>query len=196
KTANAKAYEMLSNLVGLCELARATGDRSFVQPVLNAWQDIVSKRLYITGSASQGEHFHGDYDLPNQTGAHVAETCVTVTWIQLNLQLLRLTGDAKFANELEKTIYNHLAAAQNPRGDDWCYFTPLAGKKPYDSGITCCHSSGPRGMALAPMEAYLKEQTDGSDVLLVSTFETSSVTAELGGTEVRVEQRSHFPFEG
>jgi DUF1680 family protein len=196
KTANAKAYEMLSNLVGLCELARATGERPLLQPVLNAWQDIVSKRLYLTGSASQGEHFHGDYDLPNRTGANVAETCVTVTWMQLNLQLLRLTGEAKFANELEKTIYNHLAAAQNPRGDDWCYFTPLDGAKRYDSGITCCHSSGPRGMALAPLEAYLKGHSDGAEALLVSTFETSSATVTLGGEEVKVEQQSRFPFEG
>jgi DUF1680 family protein len=196
KTANAKAYEMLSNLVGLCELARATGERDLLEPVLNAWQDIVSKRLYITGSASQGEHFHADYDLPNQRQADVAETCVTTTWIQLNLQLLRLTGDAKFANELEKTIYNHLAAAQNPRGDDWCYFTPLDGTKPYDSGITCCHSSGPRGMALAPLEAYLKEKIHGTDALLVSTYETSSATMLLGGEEVKVEQHSNFPFSG
>lgn len=196
KTANGKAYEMLSNLVGLCELARATGDHHLLEPVLNAWQDVVSKRLYITGSASQGEHFRGDYDLPNQTGAHVAETCVTTTWIQLNLQLLRLTGDAKFANELEKTFYNHLAAAQNPRGDDWCYFTALEGKKPYTSGINCCHSSGPRGMALAPFEAYLKQNIGDADAMLVSTFETSSATLELGGKEVRVEQRSKFPFAG
>jgi DUF1680 family protein len=196
KTANAKAYEMLSNLVGLCELARATGERGLLEPVLNAWQDIVSKRLYITGSASQGEHFHADYDLPNQSDAHVAETCVTTTWIQLNLQLLRLTGEAKFANELEKTIYNHLAAAQNPRGDDWCYFTPLDGTKPYDSGITCCHSSGPRGMALAPFVTYLKENIHGTDAMLVSTYETSSATLLLGGKEVKVEQRSNFPFSG
>ena len=198
KTANGKAYEMLSNLVGLCELARATGDRSLLEPVLNAWQDIVGKRLYITGSASQGEHFHGDFDLPNQSGAHVAETCVTTTWIQLNLQLLRLTGDAQFANELEKTLYNHLAAAQNPRGDDWCYFTPLEGKKPYDAGITCCHSSGPRGMALAPLEAYLKGKIDGTEALLVSTFESSSVTAGTrwngseSGTAEQVSFRRRF----
>ena len=67
KTANGKAYEMLSNLVGLCELARATGDRELLEPVLNAWQDIVAKRLYLTGSASQGEHFRGDHELPNDT---------------------------------------------------------------------------------------------------------------------------------
>ena len=131
KTANGKAYEMLSNLVGLCELARATGDRSLLEPVLNAWNDIVENRLYITGSASAGEHFRDDHVLPNHVGAHIGETCVTTTWIQLNLQLLRLTGDAKFGDELERTFYNHLAAAQHPRGDDWCYFTALEGKKPY-----------------------------------------------------------------
>jgi len=117
KTANGKAYEMLSNLVGLCELARVTGERKYVEAAIRAWEDIVSKRLYITGSASQGEHFRGDFELPNGESAHVAETCVTVTWIQLNLQLLRLTGEARYANELERTIYNHLSAEVRIKND-------------------------------------------------------------------------------
>ena len=66
KTANGKAYEMLSNLVGLCELARATGDRGLLVPVQNAWSDIVENRLYLTGSASAGEVFRDDHVLPNQ----------------------------------------------------------------------------------------------------------------------------------
>jgi DUF1680 family protein len=189
KTADAKAYEMLSNLVGLCELARATGERQFLEPVLNAWQDIEGKRLYLTGGASAGEIFQPDYVLPNQTA-------VTVTWMQLNLQLLRLTGEAKFANELEKSMYNHLAAAQNPRGDDWCYYTPLEGTKPYDSGITCCHSSGPRGMAMAPQTAYLKTQSGGADALVICTFETSQASVDLGGALVTVQEQSEFPRRG
>lgn len=196
RTANAKAYEMLSNLVGLCELARATGDRALLAPVLNAWQDIAAKRLYLTGSASQDEHFHGDYELPNGSGAGVAETCVTVTWLQLNLQLLRLTGEARFGNELEKTIYNHLTAAQNPAGADWCYFTPLEGKKTYLSDINCCHSSGPRGLALAPETTYLKARLGADDALVASTFETSSAALELGGQPVVVQQQSEFPRRG
>jgi DUF1680 family protein len=196
KTANAKAYEMLSNLVGLCELARVTGDRSLLEPVLIAWEDITAKRLYLTGSASYREHFAADYDLPNQSGAHVGETCVTVTWIQLNLQLLRLTGEAKYGDELERAFYNHLAAAQHPKGDDWCYYTALEGRKPYDAHITCCHSSGPRGMVLAPLAAYLRGQVDGNDSLLVSTLETSHVTLTLGGQTVNVEQQSEFPRVG
>jgi DUF1680 family protein len=196
QTANGKAYEMLSNLVGVCELARATGDSSLLEPILHAWSDIVANRLYLTGSASAGEHFQPDHVLPNQPGSNICETCVTTTWIQLNLQLLRLTGEAKFGDELERTIYNHLAAAQNPRGDDWCYYTALEGTKPYDKGINCCHSSGPRGMALVPQTAYLKRQAGGFDVLAVSTLESSHVRVLLGGTEVWVEQTSAFPRRG
>lgn len=192
KTANGKAYEMLSNLVGLCELARASGNQNYLQAPLNAWHDIVSKRLYITGSASRGEHFGNDFDLPNGASSSICETCVTVTWMQLNLQLLRLTGDAKFANEFEKSLYNHLAAAQNPRGDDWCYYTPLQGIKPYDSGITCCHSSGPRGLALAPEVAYLRS---GSTVF-VNTFESSTARLTIGKHSVYVQQASGFPTKG
>ena len=196
KTANGKAYEMLSNLVGLCELARATGDRQFLRAASNAWQDIAKNRLYLTGSASSFETFHGDHDLPNGMDKNLCETCVTVTWIQLNLELLRLTGDAKFGDELERSLYNHLAAAQHPRGDDWCYYTPLEGRKPYDKGITCCHSSGPRGMALAPQAAYLRGHDRNGDVLVVSTFETSRATVLLGGQQVTVEQASGFPRQG
>jgi hypothetical protein len=196
KVANAKAYEMLSNIVGLCDLARATGDRSLIAASLNAWQDIVDHRLYLTGGTSEHEHFIDDDDLPNGNAAHVGETCVSTTWIQLNLSLLQLTGEARFGDELEHTFYNHLAAAQNPRGDDWCYYTALEGRKRYDAEITCCHSSGPRGMALAPQTAYLRVRSDGGDTLLVSTFETSHATLVLGGQEVTIEQQSGFPRTG
>ncbi len=196
KVSNGKAYEMLSNLVGLCELARATGERPLIQAVLNAWQDVVTNRLYATGSTSQWEHFQADHDMRDGVDYHIAETCVTTTWIQFNLALLQLTGEARFGDELERSFYNHLAAAQHPAGDDWCYYTALDGRKQYDKGITCCHSSGPRGMALAPQAAYLHGRAGGHDVLLVSTFETSSATLMLGGQLVTVEQRSGFPYRG
>lgn len=198
KTANAKAYEMLSNLVGLCELARATGDRDLLLPVLNAWKDIVARRLYLTGSASQGEHFHDDFELPNQPGANVAETCVTTTWIQLNAQLLRLTGEAKYGDELEKTFCNHLAAAQRPDGAQWCYFTALEGIKPYGPGINCCVSSGPRGMALVPQNAVLlgTNQTDGCPVVLLNQLLPAEFKVPIGSTTVTLEQRSQFPASG
>ncbi|MHB9009234.1 MAG: glycoside hydrolase family 127 protein [Limisphaerales bacterium] len=196
QTANAKAYEMLSNLVGLCELARLTGDRTLLAPVLHAWEDVVAHRLYPTGSASQGEHFRDDHALPNQTSAHVAETCVTTTWIQLNQQLLRLTGEARFGGELERTFYNHLAAAQRPDGAQWCYFTSLEGTKPYGPGINCCVSSGPRGMALTVQQAYLKVREGDLEVLAVNLFDPSRAVVTLGGRTVSVDHQTGFPRRG
>jgi DUF1680 family protein len=82
RVGNAKAYEMLSCLNGMLEWYRLTGDRQFLEAARIAWQDIVDKRLYITGTASAREHFRADYDLPNVD--NVGETCVTVTWVQFN----------------------------------------------------------------------------------------------------------------
>jgi DUF1680 family protein len=199
KTANAKAYEMLSNLVGLCELARETRDKSLLEPVLKAWEDIVAKRLYVTGSTSQGEHFQDDYVLPNSTSANVAETCVTTTWIQLNRQLLRLTGHARYAEQLERTLYNHLPAAQRPDGREWCYFTPLEGIKSYGPGINCCVSSGPRGMVLAQASAAFGlapkgEQPEG--VVLPFLESVQITTRSSNRVPVTIRFESGFPTNG
>ena len=196
KIADAKAYEMLSNLVGVCEFARVTGNRTLLEAVQKAWTDIATNRLYATGSASRGECFPADHVLPNGNAANICETCATVTWIQLNLQLLRLTGEAKYSDEIEKSLYNHLAAAQHPQGCDWVYYTPLEGKKNYDAGITCCHSSGPRNGPGTPNGLFLKMHDGRNDVLAISTFETSRATMALGGQTVTIEQRSEFPRRG
>lgn len=196
QTANGKAYEMLSNLVGLCELARATGDRSLLQPVIFAWRDIVAHQLYISGTTSHHEHFHEAHDLPHTPGSNMGETCVTVTWMQLNLQLLRLTGEARYGHELERSAFNHLAAAQRPDGAQWCYYTPLQGTKPFTAGTNCCLSSGPRGMALLPQMTYLKYRQGAHDGISVNLFETSRLTTRLGGQSVSIEQKSAFPRAG
>lgn len=196
QTGNGKAYEMLSNLVGLCELARATGERRYLTPVVSAWQDIVRHQRYVTGTASYKEHFHRDGDLPNRMSANVGETCVTVTWIQLNVQLLRLTGQARYGDEIERSLYNHLAAAQKPDGSQWCYYTALEGVKPYGTTITCCASSGPRGIALAPQLAYFVARQGGTDTLSVNLPDTSRAVLSLGGQNVTADLTSDFPRAG
>ena len=154
KVGNGKAYEMLSCLNGALEYYRTVGEPRVLEACLNAWQDIVKNRLYITGAASYGELFHGDYDLPNVN--NVGETCVTVTWLQFNAQLLRLTGEARFAEQLEHVVLNQLFGAQRCDGAAWGYYVQMEGKKPYSSNLDghCCLSSGPRGVALIPTFAW------------------------------------------
>lgn len=150
KVANGKAYEMLSNLVGLAKLYRVTGDPKLLKPVLIAWQDIVTNRLYITGTTSSLEHFQDDDILPAGDKDNIGEGCVTVTWIQLNQNLLNITGQLKYEEQIEKSIYNQLLGAENPESGCISYYTPLMGIKPFSCSITCCTSSVPRGIALIP----------------------------------------------
>ena len=155
RTAGRKAYEMLSNLVGLLELYRLDPDERYLTACTNSWHDVATKRLYITGTASYHEHFTPDHRLP--PGQAAGEGCVTVTWLQLTRHLLELTGRAEYADELERTTYNALLAAQSPRTGEVTYFVPLLGRKYYnghdvklDPAISCCSSSVPRGIAMIP----------------------------------------------
>ena len=150
KVGNGKAYEMLSNFVGLTNLYRVTGDEKLLKPVLIAWNDIVTNRLYLTGTTSSHEYFQDEDYFPAGNNANMGEGCVTTTWIQFNQQLLAFTGDLKYVEQIEKSIYNHLLAAENPETGCVSYYTPLMGAKPYTCFITCCQSSVPRGISMIP----------------------------------------------
>lgn len=172
---NGKAYEMLSCLNGALEYHRTVGDPQILEAAINAWQDIVDKRIYLTGTASYQEFFHADFDLPNVN--KVGETCVTVTWLQFNAHLLRLTGEARFAEQIERAVLNQLFGAQSPDGSAWGYYVEMQGKKPY-SGVLdghCCLSSGPRGVALIPTFAV---STD-ADGLVVNLYDSGTAKLTL-----------------
>jgi DUF1680 family protein len=173
KTANAKAYEMMSDLIGVVELYKVTGEERLIQPVLAAWRDIRDNRLYITGTTSSKEHFTGDHVLPAGDADNVGEGCATVTWLQLTWRLLRLTGSAEYAEELERTVYNQLLGAQDPHNGNICYFTPLNGTKKPGPGVNCCVSSEPRGISLIPLLTW-GAMPDGPAVMLYTpgSFET------------------------
>ena len=193
KVGNGKAYEMLSCLNGVLELYRTTGDPKLLEACRNAWQDIVDHRLYITGAASYREHFHDDYDFPNVDNP--GETCVTTTWVQFNAQLLRLTGEARFAEQLEHVVLNQLFGAQHPDGTAWCYYVPLEGKKPYSAELTghCCLSSGPRAIALIPTFASSVD----ADGVVVNLYEAGTARLTLkNGKPVTLTTETKYPSDG
>lgn len=177
KTANGKAYEMLSNLVGLADLYRMTGEERYLNACTNAWSDIMTKRHYPTGTASWGEHFQADSLLRPDGEVHgdkyesAGEGCVTVTWQQLNLHLLRLTGEPRYADELERITYNSLVGAQSPQDGSVCYFIPMLGRKRFGEvshgilpDVSCCASSIPRGIALIPQ--YIAGRLSGEQAVV------------------------------
>ncbi len=190
---DAKAYEMLSCLNGALEYHRTVNDPKILQACLNAWKDIVDNRLYPTGTASYREHFHGDFDFPNVN--NVGETCVTVTWLQFNAQLLRLTGEKRFADQIEKTVLNQLMGAQSCDGTEWGYYVQMEGRKPYTNNLdgNCCLSSGPRGVALVATFAL----TTDADGVVVNLYDAGTARLNLRyGTEVALATQTQYPDDG
>jgi DUF1680 family protein len=184
------AYTQLSFINGLLEWYRISGEKDLLQAAKNAWEDITTNRLYITGAISYRETFHDNFDLPNNN--HVGETCATVTWLQFNSQLLRLTGEARYAQEIERTAYNQLASAQIPDGKAWTYYVGLVGTKAYSTNFTgfCCLSSGPRGYVLLPTSALTTDQ----DGVVVNLYDEGRAELKLkDGNNVDVNLTTIFP---
>ena len=200
KVANAKAYEMTSNLTGIVKLYQLTGVKTLLKAVDIAWKDIATNKLYVTGTASEHEHFHEDFFLPADNDNHMGEGCVTTTWLQFNQALYYLTGEAKYITEIEKSVYNHLFAAENPADGCVSYYTSLQGKKPYRCSIDahCCLASIPRGIAAIPEVALAKNAKNGLDINLYSTGKLTDKIITKDGKEVRVTcaVQSAFPKEG
>jgi len=194
---NGKAYEMLSNFVGLVNLYRVTGDEKLLKPVLIAWQDIITNKLYITGTTSSHEHFQDDGDLPAAKENSIGEGCVTTTWVQFNHQLLIVTGDLKYFDEIEKAIYNHLLAAENPQTGCVSYYTPLMDAKPFTCHITCCQSSVPRGIAMVPYFSFGNLKNLPTLLMYEPAMYKETITGKKGERiELNLQVAGSFPEEG
>jgi len=196
---DAKAYEMLSCLLGIIKYYKLTGDERYLRAAHTAWTDIATRRLYITGTASDHEIFMPIGDLKATNADNMGEGCVTVTWLQFNLALLQLTGDAKYAREIERSVYNHLLAAENPQTGCVSYYTALLGAKPYrcDQGFSCCLSSIPRGISLIP--ETIGGTIDGQFTVLLyenGLARTKIQTADAGAMSLEVKSSTRFPAVG
>ncbi|MDP2336624.1 MAG: glycoside hydrolase family 127 protein [Bacteroidota bacterium] len=197
KVGNGKAYEMLCNFVGLSNLYRVTGDEKLLKPVLIAWKDIVTNRLYITGTTSSHEYFQEDAVLPAGKKDNMGEGCVTTTWIQFNQQLLAVTGDFKYEEQIEKSIYNHLLGAENPETGCVSYYTPLMGNKPYTCNITCCQSSVPRGIAMVPYFTFGNVKNVPTLMMYEpASYKENITTADKKTINLSLQVESSFPENG
>jgi len=197
KIADSKAYEMLSNLVGIMKLYKITGEEELLKAVNIAWNDIINNRLYITGTASSFENFQAKDDLPGSARDNIGEGCVTTTWIQLNYQLFTLTGDAKYMDQIEKSVYNHLLAAENPQSGCVSYYTSLMDKKPYSCDVTCCLSSVPRGISMIPLFNFGLRSDVPTFLFLESTTVSDSIlTINKKRIGLTIKAVSDFPEKG
>jgi DUF1680 family protein len=167
---------------------RLTGDRKLLNAAETAWGMVTRGRLYVTGSTSSKELFQDEGVLPGEAAASIAEGCVTTEWITFNEELFKITGEARFMEEIEKAAYNHLLAAENPVDGCVSYYTPLMGKRRFRSDINgnCCLASVPRGVAVLPELFCTADSTSGLTVNLFSAGIVRRAVADGSGGQVPV----------
>lgn len=192
-----KAYQLSWNLVGLAKLHRATGEPSYLQAVLEVWNTIRTHHLTL-GGGPWGGVAHRSREVFSPPGFFspygYVETCSTFSWIQLNRELLAITGEAKYADEIERSAYNDLLGAQAPAGDNWCYYSFPNGRRVFTTYWRCCKSSGPWALEELPAVACGLTAAGGIAVNLYGPGHAILATPAAGA--VRLDQDTRYPFDG
>lgn len=185
-----KAYQILWNLTALAKLHEVTGNPDYLRATENAWANVKDSHLTIAGGPWGGVGKH--LECFNRKGFWspygFVETCSTMQWIILNKQLLRLTGDAKYAQEIERAAYNALLGARYTNGVDWSYHSFTNGSWHVAHFNDCCPSSGV--MALEELSAVMYSKRENGIALNIF----SEGEATIGG--VKVIQKTAYPFDG
>ncbi len=192
-----KAYQLSWNLVGIAKLYVATKDTRYLRAVQTMWENI--RRYHLTlGGGPWGGVAHRSREVFNTQIAFspygYVETCSTFSWIQLNRELLAITGEATYADEIEKSAYNDLLGAQAPGGDNWCYYSFPNGKRVFTTYWRCCKSSGPMALEELPCSAYSVTPAEDIAVNLYGPGEARIQTSIAG--KVILKQDTRYPFDG
>jgi DUF1680 family protein len=190
-----KAYEMMSCYEGLAELYRVTGDASYLQALRLVTADIRATEITIIGSGSSWERWIGGRTRQTEQVKEWMETCVTATWIKFCAQLLRLTGDPAYGDDIERTAYNALFSAQKPDGSWWCHYNPLTGPRTpapeqCKAHVNCCVASAPRALFLLPQLGVMRRD----DGVAVNLFLPGVAVADLPrGGKVQLRTETDYP---
>ena len=182
---------------GMADVAALTGDRSYVDAIDAIWENIVSKKLYITGgigATNYGEAFGDNYELPNMSA--YCETCAAIGNVYVNHRMFLLHGESKYYDVLERTLYNGLLSGVSLEGDGFFYPNPLESMGQHRRqawfGCACCPSNICRFIPSVP--GYVYAVKDNS--LYVNLFMPNTMTQEVAGKEVVLTQRTAYPWDG
>ena len=190
---------------GMADVAALTGDQDYLKAIDAIYNNIVSKKYYITGGVGarhQGEAFGADYELPNLTSYN--ETCAAISMVYLFHRMFLLHGDAKYIDCMERTLYNGVISGMSVDGGRFFYPNPLAsdGKYAFNAdntverqpwfGCACCPSNLCRFIPSFPGYMYAVKGRD----LYVNLFAGNTATIQVEGKDVELEQQTNYPWDG
>jgi uncharacterized protein len=189
---------------GMADVAALTGDEDYIHAIDRIWENVISKKIYITGgigASRKGEAFGENYVLPNKTAYN--ETCAAVGNVFWNYRLFLLHGHANYIDVLERTLYNGLLSGVSLSGDRFFYPNPLEsdGKFKFNQGeatrkewfdCACCPGNIARFIPSVPGYVYASTE----DSLYVNLFVGNKGVLNLGKNQVQIIQETHYPWEG
>ena len=182
---------------GMADVAALTGDESYVKAIDNIWDNIVGKKLYITGgigATASGEAFGKNYELPNMSA--YCETCAAIGNVYVNYRLFLLHGDSKYYDVLERTLYNGLISGVSLEGNGFFYPNPLESMGQHQRqawfGCACCPSNICRFIPSLPGYVYTVKDRN----VYVNLFLSNKSTLAVAGKKVSLSQTTEYPWNG
>ena len=182
---------------GMADVAALTGDTAYIHAIDRIWDNIVSKKLYITGgigATASGEAFGANYELPNMSA--YCETCAAIGNVYVNYRLFLLHGDSKYYDVLERTLYNGLISGISLDGGGFFYPNPLQSMGQHQRqawfGCACCPSNVCRFIPSLPGYIYAVKDNN----LYVNLFLSNTATMKVAGKNVTINQQTGYPYNG
>ena len=182
---------------GMADVAALTGDQDYVKAIDAIWENIVSKKLYITGgigATASGEAFGKNYELPNMSA--YCETCAAIGHVYVNYRLFLLHGESKYYDVLERTLYNGLISGVSLEGNGFFYPNPLESMGQHQRqawfGCACCPSNICRFIPSVPGYVYAVKDRH----VYVNLFLSNKSSLRVAGKKVSLSQTTEYPWNG
>jgi uncharacterized protein len=190
---------------GMADVAALTGDKAYIAALDALWENVVSKKMYLTGGLGarhHGESFGDNYELPNPTAYN--ETCAAIAGTFWYQRMFMLHGDAKYIDVLERTLYNGFLSGISLSGDTFFYANPLGsdGKWPFNVKVgatrspwfecSCCPPNIARLLAALPGYVYATK----SDVLYVNLYSSNTSKVVVQNNTISIKQETTYPWDG
>ena len=182
---------------GMADVAAYTGDQGYIDALNRLWDDVVLRNMYITGGIGQSadnEGFTEDYDLPNLTA--YCETCASVGMVLWNWRMNQFTGDSKYIDVLERSLYNGALAGISLVGDKFFYVNPLESLGDHHRqawyGCACCPSQVCRFLPSIGNYVY----GVSNNALWVNLYLGNQVEVTMGKRTLTLTQETNYPWDG
>ena len=182
---------------GMADVAALTSDTGYIRAIDRIWDNVVTKKLYITGgigATNNGEAFGENYELPNMSA--YCETCAAIGNVYWNYRLFLLHGESKYYDVLERTLYNGLISGVSLDGGGFFYPNPLESigqhqRRPW-FGCACCPSNICRFIPSLPGYVYAVHDKD----VYVNLFMSNTSELNVNGKHLKLVQTTEYPWNG